>query len=182
MYLMAERYIGGWRHSDAKESKQFSEVCNATGVTPSKDAPSFTVSANVGYWRKANAVHAWFVKNIQDGVDECQKSHVNRDQLTALRDACNQVLNSVETVSGSVSEGKTYYPNGRIECHSRQGEVVAQAGLAEKMMPTQSGFFFGKTEYDEDYLNDLRDTVEIVDRVLSDPALEHYSFYYQASW
>jgi|LakMenEpi03Aug12_release.lakeMendotaPanAssembly.Ray.scaffolds.fasta_scaffold652562_2 hypothetical protein len=28
----------------------------------------------VAYWRKFNALHAWFVTNLQDGVDECQRS------------------------------------------------------------------------------------------------------------
>jgi len=25
----------------------------------------------VGYWRKANHIHKWFVDNVQNGVDEC---------------------------------------------------------------------------------------------------------------
>ena len=50
------------------------------------------------------------------------------------------------------------------------------------MLPTRSGFFFGGTEYDEFYLRDLKDTVEILDRVLGDPLLEDCDFLYQASW
>ena len=25
----------------------------------------------VGYWRKANAIHGWFVRNVQNGKDDC---------------------------------------------------------------------------------------------------------------
>lgn len=50
------------------------------------------VTEQVGYWRKANAIHAWFVKNVQDGEDECQRSYVSQEQLKALRDECVQAL------------------------------------------------------------------------------------------
>ena len=25
----------------------------------------------IGYWRKSNQIHKWFVDNIQEGVDNC---------------------------------------------------------------------------------------------------------------
>ena len=30
----------------------------------------------VAYWRKANAIHGWFVYNIQDGVDDQNEYYV----------------------------------------------------------------------------------------------------------
>lgn len=36
------------------------------------------------YWRKANAIHAWFVEKVQGGVDECQRSVVPREKLADL--------------------------------------------------------------------------------------------------
>ena len=27
----------------------------------------------VGYWRKQNAIHNWFVENVQDGIDDCDQ-------------------------------------------------------------------------------------------------------------
>lgn len=39
----------------------------------------------VAYWRKFNALHNWFVKNIQDGVDECQKSrHLTKEDVEQI--------------------------------------------------------------------------------------------------
>ena len=53
-------------------------------------------------------------------------------------------------------------------------------------LPTQSGFFFGSTEYDEWYEQDMKNTVEQLDRILSDIPEDanpwDYEFYYQASW
>lgn len=42
----------------------------------------------VGYWRKFNALHAFFVDSFQDGVDECQLSRpLNREDLEKTLEA-----------------------------------------------------------------------------------------------
>lgn len=38
-----------------------------------------SIAEDVGYWRKANAIHAWFVKNVQGGVDNCQSHEVSKE-------------------------------------------------------------------------------------------------------
>ena len=50
------------------------------------------VSVRVGYWRKANAIHGWFVRNVQGGKDECQDSSVSRESLKELRNLCQKML------------------------------------------------------------------------------------------
>jgi len=44
------------------------------------------------YWRKANAIHNWFVQNVQDGVDNCGSYYVNRGDMVKLRDTVREVL------------------------------------------------------------------------------------------
>lgn len=61
-------------------------------------------------------------------------------------------------------------------------KVLADRDLAEELLPTTSGFFFGSTDYDQYYFDDLEATVEKIT-----VALDRYSgigtqFYYQASW
>jgi hypothetical protein len=34
--------------------------------------------------------------------------------------------------------------------------------VAERLLPSQSGFFFGGTQYDESYFGDLKDTVKML--------------------
>ena len=182
MYLWAKKYVGGWDYSSESEKSRYEALIKASGLTPTKDSPSFRVCATVGYWRKANAVHRWFVDNVQDGRDECQESPVSREQLLALRDACAKVLDTAEMVDGMVESGRTWHPDGRVEVHTKPGKVIAQPDIAAATMPTQGGFFFGSTDYDEYYLSDLRGTVEIIDRVLADKALEDCEFFYRASW
>jgi len=45
-------------------------------------------------------------------------------------------------------------------------EVLANPERASEIMPTSSGFFFGGTEYDEWYFENLRDTIQQVKEIL----------------
>lgn len=47
---------------------------------------------DVAYWRKANAIHRWFVEHVQGGHDECGSTPVTREQLEQLIDVCQRVL------------------------------------------------------------------------------------------
>jgi hypothetical protein len=46
----------------------------------------------VGYWRKANQIHKWFVDNVQDGKDDCGEYEVTEDQLRDLLETCKEVI------------------------------------------------------------------------------------------
>lgn len=50
-----------------------------------------TLEVNVAYWRKVNAVHQWFVDNVQDGEDNCHEYHVPREKLQELLDICKLI-------------------------------------------------------------------------------------------
>lgn len=71
MYLNGKKYVQDWPHEhedgvipETTEAKKVQKVCGLT-------LPVTYIYVKVGYWRKANAVHKWFVENVQDGVDEC---------------------------------------------------------------------------------------------------------------
>jgi len=46
------------------------------------------VTATAVYWRKANAIHKWFVDNLADGVDDCRPLWVSTDHLKELFLTC----------------------------------------------------------------------------------------------
>ena len=99
----------------------------------------------VGYWRKANQIHRWFVENIQDGNDNCGDYYVSAHQLEELLKICKQ--------------------------------VEADHSLAESLLPSASGFFFGATDYDEWYYEDIKNTIKI----LEDALIDGDDFYYSSS-
>lgn len=101
-------------------------------------------------WRKANAIHKWFVDNVQDGVDDCGYYKVTKEHLIELHNVCNDVLND--------------------------------NNLAEQLLPTQSGFFFGRTEYDDSYYYNLRETKSIINYILEYKSYCLDDLYYYSSW
>lgn len=112
------------------------------------------VDLRAAYWRKANAIHGWFVANVQGGEDECKEHGVSREQLSELRDLCQGILDM---------------PHG----HARDIHAAA-------VLPPTSGFFFGTTDIGEGYYADLADTVKHLDAALKLP--DSWDFYYQSSW
>lgn len=47
----------------------------------------------VAYWRKANAIHKYFVDTCADGVDECQRINVSLKNIKDLVEVCGLILN-----------------------------------------------------------------------------------------
>lgn len=94
-YLYAETYVSTLT-ADTKQFEQLLEASNHARLAPTllkTQARSHAlVSVNVGYWRKVNAVHKYFVDKYADGVDECQRIPVPREGLEELRDICLLVL------------------------------------------------------------------------------------------
>lgn len=53
---------------------------------------------------------------------------------------------------------------------------------AHTMLPTQDGFFFGGTDYDEYYIQNLKDTIAMIDDVLQSVDFEQEVILYVSSW
>jgi hypothetical protein len=88
MYLTADRYL--WDFGDNVDNDTSKAIGNLFPEIRSYRVKAIT--ADIMYWRKANAIHDWFVKNVQDGVDECQKSYVSKENLRSLLETCKAVL------------------------------------------------------------------------------------------
>lgn len=150
MFLNREVYVGGNY-----------EIANVTGTVEifvGKEKRPLKVKLNriikiveeAAYWRKANAIHKWFVDNVQDGEDDCQKVYVSQVKLEKLLEVCKQV-----------QENHDEAPN---------------------LLPTQGGFFFGSTDYDEYYFQDIDYTIKALEPIINDFEEDGGMYYYQSSW
>jgi hypothetical protein len=94
MYLSAKRYL--WSDEDKDVSKQVGKIIGVDGDPEKRfNGASLVVkeiSLEAMYWRKANAIHGWFVENVQDDEDDCKEYEVDREQLETLRDLCKDIL------------------------------------------------------------------------------------------
>ena len=50
------------------------------------------IVCEVGYWRKANQIHNWFVQNVQGGLDDCGEWYVSTEELLELKALCKKAL------------------------------------------------------------------------------------------
>lgn len=188
MYLKASVYVGGWDRCDEVQKARYRDLVRMAGLPDTfacPGSPHAEIVLCVAYWRKANAIHRWFVENVQGGSDECQESSVSREQLAELVALCKQVLATVETVPGECYAGESWESDGNggsiHKVLTRPGEKVAQSGLAASLLPTTSGFFFGCTDYDDGYLSDLRDAIAQIEPFLGE-SCKDFDFTYRASW
>ena len=92
MYMSAKRYI--YR---AEEEELMEAVKKTLLPNSSHNCRITTVSAEVAYWRKANAIHKWFVDNVQSGNDNCGEYYVSREDLESLRETCQNALNNKDS-------------------------------------------------------------------------------------
>ena len=156
-YLYAKKYVSKFDYSDAQNrviTQEYMDLIpmDTPDITQYGEFAGITVTYPVGYWRKANAIHNYFVQKLGGGEDNCQEMWVSRVHLVDLRGRCVDVLKADNTE-----------------------EVAKEVGLE-----TVSGFFFGDTEYGDWYKDDLRLTIDICSKVLALP--DEYSLHYQASW
>ena len=86
MYLSAKRYLWSFNeHDKALADKIDAEVgLNSLGRTKE-------ISREAFYWRKAWAIHHWFVMNAQYGEDDCKEYWVERNKLGELLDILKKV-------------------------------------------------------------------------------------------
>lgn len=122
-------------------------------------------SGLVCQWRKANQIHKWFVDNVQGGNDNCGTYDVMVEELQALLDTVNKVMDSTKLVDGTVFNGYSF-EGGKKVYHTSDGKVMEDTSVARELLPTQSGFFFGGTEYDQYYWQDLVYTKERLEKIL----------------
>lgn len=96
MYLRGKRFLSSYFNKGddkiaAHIQKMFPELASIAG-RHGDTSPVSEVSIQAVYWRKANAIHKWFVDNVQGGEDDCDNYGVSRDQLEELRTLCGSVI------------------------------------------------------------------------------------------
>lgn len=90
MYLTKKSYVKNWRFE--KKQHQINVSYDNEERKDIKADRIMEIVEEVMYWRKANHIHGWFVEHIQGGIDECQESHVSREDLETLADLCDKVV------------------------------------------------------------------------------------------
>lgn len=166
---------------DAKYLTKFMSTKYCTWDTEHK-YPFKQIHEEVAYWRKFNALHKWFVDNIQGGVDDCSyHREVTEENLKEIIGICKTILDTAVLEDGKVINGYTW-SNRKEEPNYEDGKYVVNPEVCEELLPTKNGFFFGGTEYDQWYISDVENTYKTLSKVLEETDFEKQMLFYVSSW
>ena len=150
MYLELEVYIGAeYEHRNIKGKVNLTQgKDNSLIELPPLNTLS-SINYRVAYWRKANAIHNWITK----GSDDDRETEISGKKLLELVEICKKVKKSL--VDGGMHDIE-------VEGYNKAKSTISvykNTNLAEELLPTTSGFFFGDTNYNEWYIEDLNSTI-----------------------
>lgn len=114
----------------------------------------------VAYWRKANAIHNWFCNHCKCLEDQVLYKVTREDVLRLIGTIC-RVLAASEI--------------------NPDTNMIKDSSLAEELLPTCNGCFFGSTDYDDWYIDQLEFSIEELGKALGAMEKDTVLFYY-ASW
>ena len=174
MYLYKKSYVQNWEHTPTENKHTISIKKGGKVRKDIKPERICYITEQIAYWRKFNALHGWFVNECAAGVDECQDIYVPRTSLKVLQDTLTQVSDLLSKSKTRIKvlqdwNGKDY----EVKVYECEDQVK------ELLEPTP-GFFFGGTEIDEYYFEEVKSTIETLKEVLEEDGDD--DFIYRASW
>lgn len=155
---------------DEQEYNEYKEKINKCDPD-SEEYWNISFPTELIYWRKANAIHRYFC-SVGEEIEKEVIYKITIKDLLELFNLINIILKE---------KAKRYKRNrkNKIKC-LQQSDYNELAIIAEGTLPTQEGFFFGSTEYDEQYYSDLEFTKESIKDIIN--LSNKDSFIYYASW
>ncbi len=184
MYATRRLHTKQWEHQKPEDRYAVNLARGGKAVSGIELNRISKIEEEVMYWRKANHIHGWFVANVQDGTDNCQPYYVSEEKLKELHAVCDKVLKHSKLVDGMVLMGTLWTPEKPEPVEQREpGKVIGNPMVAQKLLPRTAGLFFGGQEYDEFYIEDVKETRDWAAHMLGDirkgvPG----DIYYESSW
>jgi hypothetical protein len=135
-WLYAKKFI--WRIYDKDIAYGDSKVLEAEinkllGIKSSIGEVKY-IAYEVICWRKANAIHSWFVEHVQEGKDDCETYYVSMEQLEELYKTIGEVLSNhgkaeeLLNSKGGFFFGSTafdeYYFDDLQRTYTKLGEII----------------------------------------------------------
>ena len=183
MYLRRKKYIG----ANYRNVKGTIDITIDGKKVPIDLKRVSRIEEAVAYWRKANQIHNYIVEHFANGEDNCQPIYLELNDLEQLLDVCKKVRKSINLIDGQVEQSYTFNEKGEKVSNYVEGKVIEDTSICEELLPTRSGFFFGNTDYNEWYVEQIDYTIKTLEEIIQEEKnLEKQGFYsefeYQASW
>lgn len=144
------------------------------------DVPRAGIWKEVCYWRKSNQIHKWFSSRYIKDQDPWGIYEVSPHSLQGLLALCIFLQKLKKNPDDEIIKDKAFelYQTYAQEFQIEDGDFADY--IAHVLLPPDNlGCFFGSGYVDEDYWEDIDDTIRMLKEALSE---EYDQYYYQASW
>jgi hypothetical protein len=144
MYLTARCFVPRHEVVTRRKADDVLNLFPEVDISKVDDYSGVVDVRHLGYWRKANAIHRYFVDEVWGGADECNRFEVDRLHLERLRDLCKAVLTVPESAEEKLPTqdgfffGSTEYGEGYRMDLTRTIEIIYQA----LVLPPEWSFYY----------------------------------------
>lgn len=104
-------------------------------------------------WENAHQIHNWFVKNVQNDINDHNRYIVKKEQLEELLNICQQII-----------------------------EHNFDPKIAKKLLSAKEDFFFKSILHQYKYEADIEEAVDILRKIIDTTDFEKEIVTYQSSW
>lgn len=146
MYLYGKTYVRNYNFTKEEEKYDINITKNGNIVSDIKKERIVYIIEELGYWRKANQIHNFFVENCQEGIDDCKESYVSKENIKDLLNRCNKILENpklgkelLPTVEGFFF-GNNVYDQYYLEDIKYTKELMEECLLSSKEIYYQSSW------------------------------------------
>lgn len=146
MYLYGKTYVKNYNFTKEEKKYDINITQNGNIVYDIKKERIIYIIEELGYWRKANQIHNFFVENCQEGIDNCKESYVSKENIKDLLNRCNKILENPKlgkellfTVQGFFF-GNDVYDQYYLEDIKYTKELMEECLLSSKEIYYQSSW------------------------------------------
>ena len=130
MYLDKEKFYGSYIN---KEERPLIDGFNS--------CENLTIKGQIGYWRKANAIHGWFVENVQGGEDNSDSFYVSKDELLNLESLIKKTLSNKESAEDNLPTREGFFFGSQLYDNSYFNDLKETLEIIKKALEAiEQGF------------------------------------------
>ena len=151
MYLTEKVYLPYYRHTKEDVRTTVEEIVKLVPHISELEEPgSISVEFTAMYWRKSNAIHNWFVQNVQGGNDDCGTYYVDDSDIRKLMAELEEAIDTRDSGILPPTEG-FFFGSTAIDQYYWEDLEHTLAGLNELMSRLESIKERGGTRYSDFY-------------------------------
>ena len=147
MYLNKKTYVQNWGHTPETERFNITIKKGDEKYEDIKPERITYIEEEVGYWRKFNALHRWFVTNCQNGVDDCQEHYIGREQLETLLEQLLIIRNDHSKASDILPVTSGFFFGNTEYGEFYFDEIERTISVLEEVLKENKGDFYYQSSW-----------------------------------